>query len=72
MPCPRVPPAPVQRDGVLHALPRELRDGIYAAKRKPEKYRGAHQAAISWLAQNRSQTRRPIVQQVNPDPGDLS
>jgi hypothetical protein len=35
-----------------NALPRELRDGIYAAKRKPEKYAGVHQAAITWLARN--------------------
>ncbi len=56
-----------------NALPRELRDGIYAAKRRPEKYRGAHQAAISWLSQNRPQPqdRRPTMQ-VKPVEGDAS
>jgi CDP-diacylglycerol pyrophosphatase len=53
-----------------NALPRGLRDGIYAAKRKPEKYRGAHQAAVSWLAQNHPQTRRPTMQQVKPTTGE--
>jgi hypothetical protein len=56
-----------------NALPRGLRDGIYAAKRMPEKYRGAHQAAISWLSQNRPQPqdRRPTMQ-LKPVEGDAS
>jgi hypothetical protein len=33
-------------------LPRLYRDAIYAAKRKPEKYAGAHQMAVTWLAAN--------------------
>ena len=56
-----------------NALPRELRDGIYAAKRKPEKYRGAHQAAVSWLAQNRPQSQnRRLLMQTKTTAGDAS
>lgn len=56
-----------------NALPRELRDGIYAAKRKPEKYRGVHQAAITWLAQNHPQTEtRRTPMQEKPRTGAVS
>jgi hypothetical protein len=47
------------RDGMVFciehwdALPRDLRDGIYAAKRKPEKHAGAEMAAVAWLAAHR-------------------
>jgi hypothetical protein len=34
-----------------NALPVALRDGIYAAQHKPEKYAGARVAAVQWLAQ---------------------
>jgi hypothetical protein len=49
--------------GHWNALPRELRDGIYAAKRKPEKYAGAQAAAIAWLSRGRPkpETRKPIM-----------
>lgn len=47
-----------------NALPVTLRDGIYAAQHKPEKYAGARVAAVQWLAQRsqaitRSQTTMP-------------
>jgi hypothetical protein len=38
-------------------LPRQYRDAIYAAKRKPEKYAGAHQMAATWLAANHPSKR---------------
>jgi hypothetical protein len=41
-------------------LPRELRDRIYRAKRKPEKYAGAIGSAVTWLSLNsRKQERKP-------------
>lgn len=59
------------RDGMVfctthwNALPVDLRNGIYAAKSKPEKYKGAVTAAIQWLNQRsqaitRSQPTMPM------------
>lgn len=49
------------RDGMVfcvehwNALPRELRDGIYIGKRRPEKYPDAVKAAMGWLLRKAEQ-----------------
>ncbi len=40
-----------------NVLPRELRDGIYKAQRRPERAASAKLTAVQWLEQN-IQTRR--------------
>lgn len=46
-----------------NAMPSDLRDRIYKAKVKPEKYAGARVQAIQWLALN-----APIVRKPTPMP----
>lgn len=45
------------------ALPSDLRDRIYKAKVKPEKYAGARVQAVQWLALN-----APIIRRSSPMP----
>lgn len=42
-----------------NVLPRQLRDGIYSAKIKPEKYAGARAAAVQYLKINSQHMKDP-------------
>jgi RyR domain len=55
-----------------NALPRELRDGIYASQRKPDKYAGARASAVAWLAKaSLSNKRTTELPQVKLDTDDI-
>jgi hypothetical protein len=54
------------RDGMVFCtehwtmLPRMLRDGVYASKRKPQKHRDALSSAVQWQAQHLSKRNRSV------------